>query len=177
MKKVILHLELLPEDEKVDRVHAALVTDDGRVFLRYKNGEVRKVTGGHIDPEDISIQAALERELLEEINCKIDKCDYLGYLEYIDEDKGLREIWVRMVARIAEIMPAKPDPDREDEWIYGRTLATPDFAKKEPVVQEIFVRPMAEILDRALEVAEEKGYFTKPFNTETEIINEEVHNM
>lgn len=175
MEKFILHLEPLPENRKVERVHAVLVTDDGRVFLRYKNNAVRKVTGGHIDPEDKDLYAALERELIEEINCKIDKCDYLGYIEYINEEEGLDEIWARMVARVSEVMPAKPDPDCGGEWTYGRMLATPDFARREPVEPEGFVQPMAELLECALETAQEKGYFRKPVNAQNETINEEVH--
>lgn len=175
MEKFILHLEPLPEGQKVDRVHAVLVTDDERVFLRYKDHRVRKVTGGHIDPGDADTKAALERELLEEINCKIDKCDYIGYLEYINEEEDAHEIWARMVARVSEIGLAKPDPDRDDEWTYGRMLATPEFAREEPVLPENFVRPMAELLEKALEIAKENNYFTKSANKQNEVINEEVH--
>lgn len=174
MEKFILHLGVWPEDQKVERVHAVLVTADGRILLRYKNGAVRKVTGGHIDPEDKDMQIALKREVLEELNCKIDRCDYLGYLEYINEVEGVHENWARMVARVSEIGPAKPDPDRESEWIYGRTLATPEFARKEPVEPESFVQPMAELLEYALKVAQEQGYFTEPTSSQNEVINEET---
>lgn len=42
-----LYLYQLPENDHFDRVHAVLVTHDGRILLRYKNGEAR-ITGGHI---------------------------------------------------------------------------------------------------------------------------------
>ena len=65
------------------------------------------------DASDENLEAALRREVLEEINCEIDKIEYLGYLEvemrrYYDEI-GLdyeivreKENWARMVARGVE---------------------------------------------------------------------------
>lgn len=174
MEKLIWHPAKLPEGIEPNRVHAVLVTSDGRVFLRYKNGEVRKVTGGHIEPGDINIAAALEREVLEEIHCKIDRHDYLGYVEYFNDEENLHEYWVREVARIAEILPAAPDPDREDDWTYGRTLAPMDFARTEKVVPEIFAPAMAEILEAAYRTATENKYFTEPVSNEVEVLNEEI---
>lgn len=173
MERIIWHAEALPEGVKPERVHAVLVTKDGRVFLRYKNHEVRKVTGGHIDPDDTNMETALVRELLEEINCKIDRQDYLGYLEYINDENGEHEIWARMVARIAEILPAKADVDRDDGMIYGRVLAPLEFAKAEEVKQDLYAATMGEVLERAYKTAQEKGYFIEPINQEKEILNEE----
>ncbi len=172
---MIWRAEPLPEGVKPTRVHAVLVTKDGRVFLRYKGGNVRKVTGGHIDPGDKDAEAALRRELLEEINCKVDCCDYLGYIEYINDDE--REYWVRMVARLSEILPAQPDPDRAEKWIYGRALMLPEAAEEVVVEDDDFREIMAQIMQAALRTAKEKGYFTEPINTETEILNQEVHEV
>lgn len=176
MEKVVWHTEALPEGVKPDRVHAVLVTKDGRVFLRYKNHEVRKVTGGHIDPDDTSIESALARELLEEINCKIDRQNYLGYLEYTNDEDGVHEIWARMVARISEILPAQADIDRDDGMVYGRVLAPLDFARAEEVKQDLYATTMSEVLDYAYRTAQEKGYFTEPLSQEKEILNEESLN-
>jgi len=173
MEKVIWHAGALPEGVKLDRVHAVLVTKDGRVFLRYKNHEVRKVTGGHIDPGDANMESALTRELLEEINCKIDRQDYLGYLEYTNDENGVHEIWARMVARISEILPAQADVDRDDRMVYGRVLAPLDFAKAEEVKQNLYVATMKEVLDCAYKTAQEKGYFTEPISQVKETLNEE----
>lgn len=74
-----LYLNKYPQGEKFNRVHAILLTKDGRVLLRYKNGEPR-ITGGRIDHGEQSLEETLRREVLEELNCKIDRCDYLGYI-------------------------------------------------------------------------------------------------
>ena len=75
-----LYLKKMPEEGEFKRVHAVLVIDDGRILLRYKNGEAR-TTGGRIEVGDRSLEETLRRELREEINCEIDRCEYLGYLE------------------------------------------------------------------------------------------------
>ncbi len=175
MEKFELHLEPLPRDAVVARIHAVLVTKDGRVLVRYKNGAPRKVTGGHIDADDDNMVSALRRELLEEINCKIDKCDYVGYYVYVNEAENLREIWVRMVARVVEILPAQPDPDRAGRWVYGRKLVPMSEIDKEETTPPNFVEPMAELLQAAFRVAEKGEYLTEPKNNQTEIINLEEH--
>lgn len=168
-----LYLYQLPENDHFDRVHAVLVTHDGRILLRYKNGEAR-ITGGHIDPEDANMIAALKRELLEEINCEIDKCDYLGYLEATCEETGKREIWGRMVARVSQILPPKSDPDRAEKWVYGRTLAPAEIAKME-LVKSMPMGDTEKLVDAALKVARKNLYFTEEPNLEYEVLNVELH--
>lgn len=163
-----------PQDKDFHRVHAILLTKDQRVLLRYKNGEAR-VTGGRIDPQDRGLVAALKRELLEEINCQIDKCDYLGYIKEVDPDTGEVEYWARMVARVSEIGPAKPDPDRAGQWIYGRVLVPREQAEVEMSKTTKFAQSNQRLLARAYQVAEEQHYFTEKANCATEILNPEVH--
>lgn len=163
-----------PENEKFQRVHAVLVTRDGRVLLRYKNGEAR-VTGGRIDPGDKDLVAALKREILEEINCEIDKCDYVGYVEVRKMKGGIeakeeREYWARMVARVAKILPAKADPDRENQWIYGRKLVPLDEMVQE--MAETFPTNR-ELLPAAIKIAREKNYFDLPKVDKVEVLNPE----
>lgn len=182
MVEYVFHAGKTPENGEFNRVHAFLVTDDQRVLLRYKNSEAR-VTGGRLEPNE-ELVPALEREILEELNCKIDRCDYLGYIsinrkEY-DESIGVESelmdgemYWARMVARVSEILPARADPDRAGNWIYGRTLAPIDIAHEE--MDETFPTNR-EVLDRALKIAREQEYFTKLPNMEYEVINVESHN-
>lgn len=183
LEKAKLYLGKVPEDGKFSRVHAILLTKDGRVLLRYKNGEPR-VTSGRIDEGDTDLEAALKRELLEGINCKIDECDYLGYIEverrgYYEaigvevEDKDGKEAWARMVARVVEIGAAKADPDREQNWIYGRTLAPREIAVEELSQVEIFGKNNAQLLDEAYKVAREQRYFTEEPSVEYEVLNVE----
>ncbi len=169
-----LYLDCKPENNKFDRVHAVLVMDDERILVRYKNGDGR-ITGGHIDPEDENMEAALRRELVEEINCEIDKCDYVGYLQVRFED-GRVENWARFVARLSRIGIAQPDPDRVEKWIYGRTLVPVDIAKAELVGKAPF-GDTDKLVDRAMEIARSKDYFTKPANSKVEVINPEEHDL
>ncbi len=177
-----LYLDKYPQDEKFNRVHAVLVTHDGRVMLRYKNGEAR-ITGGRIDEADVDLEVALRREILEELNCEIDKIEYLGYLEVemekYYEEIGLdceivreRENWARMVARVSKILPPKADPDREGNWIYGRTLAPPEIAKAE-LTKSAPMGDTDKLIDYALKIAREKGYFTEVPSQEYETLNVE----
>lgn len=175
MEEYKLFLKKVPEDGKFQRVHAVLVTHDGRVLLRYKNGEAR-ITGGRIDAEDADLESALRREILEELDCEIDKIEYLGYLEVemIDGDLREKENWARMVARVSKILPPKADPDREGNWIYGRTLAPPEIAKEE-LMKSASMGDTDKLVDYALKVAREKEYFTEVPNTEYEVLNVETH--
>ena len=177
MEEYKLFLKKTPEDERFHRVHAVLVTDDGRVVLRYKNGGAR-ITGGRIDAEDVDMESALKREVFEEINCEVDKVEYLGYLEVETKENGVvcrRENWARMVARVTKIGEAKADPDRENNWIYGRTLAPAEIAKEE-LLKDAPMGDTDKLVDYALEVARGKAYFTKSPSSDYEVLNVEAHN-
>lgn len=170
MKQLTWHAGPLPDGREFARVHAVLVVADGRLLLRYKNGEPR-VTGGHIDSEDVDLEAAVRREVLEEINCQIDRCDYFGYVEFQNE-AGEHELWARVVARVSEIGTAQPDPDRPGEWIYGRSLMPLVEAHRE--MDEVFPTNR-EVLTLAWQVADEQGYFTEPRSEKIEVLNLETH--
>lgn len=181
-----LYLNEYPRDEKFNRVHAILLTKDGRVLLRYKNGEPR-MTGGRINDGEQSLEETLQREVLEELNCEIDRCDYLGYI--VVDKKGYYDsiavdvgdetgdmYWARMVARVSKILPPRPDPDREGNWIYGRVLAPREIAREEMVKVEVFGANNGKLLDAAYEVAREKEYFTEIPSQEYETLNVESRN-
>lgn len=161
-----LYLNEYPQDGKFNRVHAILLTKDGRVLLRYKNGEPR-ITGGRIIDGEQSLEETLQREVLEELNCEIDRCDYLGYIEC---DDGY---WARMVARVSKILPPKPDPDRAGNWIYGRVLAPREIAYEEMTKVDIFGMNNGKLLDAAYKIAREKEYFTEMPSQEYETLNVE----
>lgn len=170
--KYKLFLKTKPEYGDFSRVHAILLTDDGRMFLRYKNGEAR-ITGGRIDSGDEDLVASLKRELREEINCEIDKCDYLGYLEAVEPESGEIEYWARMVARVSKIGVPKPDPDRARNWIYGRALVSRPEATLELSKASKFAKTNLELLKSAYQVAEEQHYFIKKANNASEVLNPE----
>lgn len=186
MEKCILHLgEVLPEG-CYNRVHAVLVTCDGRVLIRYKNGDPR-ITGGRIDDSDGSLLDALRREVLEEINCEIDRCDYLGYLAVnkrnyyndigisIQDDYNIENdmYWARMVARISKVGAPQPDPDRENNWIYGRELVPRQVAAKK-LAASAPLGNTTELVSAAWELAQKNDYFTEEISEKTEILNLET---
>jgi ADP-ribose pyrophosphatase len=66
-----------------DWVTAIAVTKDGRIILerqyRHAIGETGlEIPGGCVDKSDASLEAAIERELLEETGYRFDKIEYLG---------------------------------------------------------------------------------------------------
>lgn len=161
--------ESLPAGLRPTSVHAVLVTSDGRVLLRWKCNEAC-MTGGHIEAGDIDWRAALRREALEEANVKIDRIDYLGYLEVREGD--LLEYRLRAVARVSEILPAAPDPDRKGSWVYGRRLVPPVQAAAE-YQKSMPAGSTREIIELAIRTAAEQGYFTAPLCKDYAEINPE----
>lgn len=172
METYKLFLKQIPKDGEFQRAHAVLVTKDGRVLLRYKNGEARPTTGGHVDATDRDLEATLRREVLEEINCRIECCKYLGYLEVINDELQNCENWARYVALVSEIMPAKPDPDRENNWIYGRVLMSLKEALKETDKSSPLGNTV-ELVEYAYRMAEKYGYFSEAKNEHMKVLNEE----
>lgn len=152
----------VPAAMAVKQVHGVLVTRDGRVLVRRKNGESR-LTGGRPENEE-TWEETLCREALEESSVCLGDMEYLGYQVPEGEDYAQ----VRMVALIEEILPAKPDPDRDNNWIYGRELMPVSEARK------CFGQSFGEIgeilIDRAAEVAKSRQWFVSK-NSLKEILN------
>ncbi len=152
----------VPDAMAVKQVHGVLVTCDGRVLVRWKSGEPR-LTGGR--PEnDETWEETLRREALEESSVCLGEMGYLGY----QVPEGENYAQVRMVALIEEILPAEPDPDRDNNWVYGRELMPVSEARK------CFGQSFGEIgevlIDRTAEVAEARRWFVSK-NSLKEILN------
>lgn len=175
-ERYIWHEEDFPTEGEIAQIQAVLLTADGRVLTRIKNGEAR-LTGGRPELEDTSIEETLRREVLEEANAEIDKIAYLGYQEAISDWDGEEEIALqaRMVALVTEILPAQPDPDSNGTWTYGRELlpqaeATEAYEKSFGEIGRI-------LIDLAYAQAEELEYFTKTRSEKVEVINPEVRDQ
>lgn len=175
-ERYIWHEEDFPADGEIAQIQAVLLTVDGRVLARIKNGEAR-LAGGRPEIEDTSIEETLRREVLEEASAEIDKIAYLGYQEAISDWDGEEEIALqsRMVALVTEILPAQPDPDSNGTWTYGRELLPRAEAT------EVYTKSFGEIgrilIDLAYARAEELGYFTEPRNDTKEVLNPEVRDQ
>lgn len=172
-ERYIWHEEDFPAEGEVAQIQAVLLTADGRVLVRIKNGEAR-LAGGRPELEDTSLEETLRREVLEEANVEIYKIAYLGYQEAISDLDGEEEIALqsRMVALVTEILSAQPDPDSDNTWTYGRELlprgqATAAYVKSFGEIGQI-------LIDSAYARAEELGYFTETRSEVAEVINPEV---
>ncbi len=175
-ERYIWHEEDFPAEGEVAQIQAVLLTADGRVLTRIKNGEAR-LSGGKPELDDTSLEETLRREVLEEANVEIDKIAYLGYQEAISDWDGEEEIVLqsRMVALVAEVLPAQPDPDSDGTWTYGRELlpraeATAAYVKSFGEIGRI-------LIDLAYERADELGYFTETMSETVEVINPEVQDQ
>ena len=166
MTKYVWHNEEIPNSLKIKQVHAVLVTADGRILLRIKNGSYR-LTGGHPEAVDQDYRATIRREALEEADVEVDKIDYIGYQEVFEDDEHYAQM--RTVARVSKIHPATPDPDRRGQWTYGRILVTPDEARAQLPFGELNLP----LVNNAIHTATKRGYFTEPTNQNRELINSE----
>lgn len=167
MTKYIWHNEAIPQELEIKQIHAVLVTADGRILLRIKNGSYR-LTGGHPEAADTDANATIRREAQEEADVEVDKIDYIGYQE-VFEDNGDHYAQMRVVARVTKINPATPDPDRSGSWTYGRILVAPDEARRDLPFGEM----NAPLIDNAIRIARSNDYFTEPTNVNRALINEE----
>lgn len=158
--KYVWHERSVPRDLSVTQVHGVLLTRDGRVLIRIKNGEAR-LTGGRPEKGE-SWEEALRREAMEEASVRLGEICYLGY----QVPEGEQYAQVRLVALIDEIFPAKPDPDRDNNWIYGRELVPLTDARRR------LVESFGDIGERLVDAAAVAGkkWFDSP-NQETEILN------
>lgn len=117
----------VPQGMKVTQVYGLVFSTDGRMLLIVKHKKDRveySLAGGTPEDFDISREATLRRELLEEANTMLgDKAVVAGYQE-VDEENGVAPYaQMRMVALIDSIGEVKPDPDNGET--YGRILAHP----------------------------------------------------
>lgn len=152
----------LPDGMVVKQVHGVLLTRDRRILVRFKNGEAR-LTGGR--PEDGETwNDTLYREALEESNARCGEMEYLGY----QVPEGENYAQVRLVALIDEIMSAQPDPDRDNNWIYGRELMTIEDARISLTAS--FGEIGEKLVDKAVAIAENKSWFTH-VNGLSEVLN------
>lgn len=160
--KYFWHAEEVPESLPVKQVHGVLLTRDSRVLIRIKEG-VARLTGGRPEANE-TFSETLDRETLEEASAKLGEKKYLGY--QIPEGETYAQ--VRMVALIEEILPAKADPDRAGEWIYGRELLPFNLAKVR--LKESFGELGEQLLDAAFKVAEQEKWFASR-SEKAEVLN------
>lgn len=175
-ERYIWHEEDFPAEGEVAQIQAVLLTADGRVLVRIKNGEAR-LSGGKPELDDTSLEETLRREVLEETNAEIDKIAYLGYQEAISDWDGEEEtvLQSRMVALVTEILPAQPDPDSDGTWTYGRELLP--RAEATTAYEKSFGEIGRTLINLAYTRADELEYFTKAPNETAEVINPEVRDQ
>lgn len=123
------HTDPVPEAFAVHQVYGFLFDTAGNILLRVedgKNGAVKyTLPGGRPEPSE-SQTDTLCRETYEEVTTVITHTHYLGY-QRVDENNGTPPYaQVRMIARIIDLDPPRPDPDTGRT--YGRQFVAPDRA-------------------------------------------------
>lgn len=99
----------VPDNIKITQVYGIIFTEDSRILL-CKEGNKYSLAGGKPEDEDTGIQGTLRRELIEEVNVKINTPHMVGY-QLVDEEDGSKPYaQVRMTALIKNIGEKKPDP-------------------------------------------------------------------
>ena len=99
----------VPNNIKITQVYGIIFTKDGRVLLRKEDNKY-SLAGGKPEVGDDGIQGTLRRELIEEINVKINDPYMVGYQLVDEEDGSSPYAQVRMTALIESIEEKKPDP-------------------------------------------------------------------
>lgn len=115
----------VPKELEVRQVYGVVFSDNGKVLLRVDNNKY-KLTGGHPDKNDQGFEDTLKREFIEELNVEVKDIHYLGYL--LVEENHEKYVQVRMIAKIKEIGPIRPDLDNGK--LYQRYLAYQNNVKK-----------------------------------------------
>lgn len=119
----------VPDGIEIKQIYGICFTKEGKILLRIEKGNYQ-LTGGKPDKSDADYDETLKREFLEEANTVIENPILVGY-QLVDEEDGTAPYaQVRMTGLISEIGNAKPDPDRDGNWIYGRMLTSPSNAGK-----------------------------------------------
>jgi 8-oxo-dGTP diphosphatase len=122
MAEFTWHPRPVPAAMAVRQVYGFLFMPDGRLLIRI-DGAKNSLPGGRPEPGEDGYIEVLQREAMEEVTVEIDQTHYLGY-QCVDEQDGTPPYaQVRMVARIAAVLPQRPDPD--NGRIYRRYLVDP----------------------------------------------------
>lgn len=109
----------VPNNIKITQIYGIIFTKDSRILL-IKEGNEYSLAGGKPEKKDKGIQGTLRRELIEEVNVKINTPRTVGY-QLVDEKDGSEPYaQVRMTALIKSIGEKKPDP--ATGRIYERVL-------------------------------------------------------
>ena len=120
MAKFRWSTDAVPEGLPVRQVYGFLFASDGRVLIRV-DGAKHSLPGGRPEPGESTYADILRRETYEEVTADITEPHYIGYQRVDDGISPYAQ--VRMVASLAKVYPAAPDPD--NGRTYRRLLVHP----------------------------------------------------
>ena len=135
----------------IKQVYGIVFDKDGNILLRVDDNKY-KLTGGKPKDYDRNYSETLKREYIEELNVEIEDVQYLGYL-LVEEDKE-KYAQVRMIAKIKNIGPIKPDIDNGK--VYKRFMVKQENVKKYLDYQDIAGN---EMIDDAIKIGNQKYDF------------------
>ncbi|MFA5798340.1 MAG: NUDIX hydrolase [Patescibacteria group bacterium] len=114
------HTQPVPDGMRIRQVYGFCFDTHGRLLMR-SEGAKHSLPGGRPEADE-DLAATLTRECYEEVHAVIKRPVYLGYQQVDDQNGEPPYAQVRMVALIAEIREARPDPDTGRT--YGRLLTS-----------------------------------------------------
>ena len=135
----------------IKQVYGIVFDKDGNILLRVDDNKY-KLTGGKPEDYDKNYSETLKREYIEELNVEIEDVQYLGYL-LVEEDKE-KYAQIRMIAKIKNIGPIKPDLDNGK--VYKRFMVKQENVKKYLDYQDIAGN---EMIDDAIKIGNQKYDF------------------
>ena len=135
----------------IKQVYGIVFDKDGNILLRVDDNKY-KLTGGKPEDYDKNYSETLKREYIEELNVEIEDVQYLGYL-LVEEDKE-KYAQIRMIAKIKNIGPIKPDIDNGK--VYKRFMVKQENVKKYLDYQDIAGN---EMIDDAIKIGNQKYDF------------------
>jgi ADP-ribose pyrophosphatase len=133
-------------------VTAVALTDDGRFILerqyRHALGETNfEIPGGCVDQTDPSLEAAIERELLEETGYRFAQLEYMGRTS---ANPSTNNNWMHMYLATGGLLVQKQELDHnEDIEIYLFTLdELKQLLKENKIIQSMHMTALFYALDR-----------------------------
>ncbi|MBR0134211.1 NUDIX domain-containing protein [Candidatus Saccharibacteria bacterium] len=108
MVEYIWHEGPVPKNMRVTQVAGILFNDKNEILLRKDKNGVYGLAGGHPEGNETR-EETLHREVDEEVNCKIDELQYLGYQAVHGDGEPYAQL--RYSAHVAEFGSSRPDPD------------------------------------------------------------------
>ncbi len=148
MVEYIWHEGPVPKGMRVTQVAGILFNDEGKVLVKKDADGIYGLAGGTPEAGETR-EETLHREVDEEVNCKIDNLQYIGYQVVKGDGKPYAQL--RYIAHVTYFGPNRPDLDNGK--IYERSFVPAEDANKHLK----YGKTGDEIIEAAVRVAKKVG--------------------